>query len=414
MQSITKLTQNEFLKWKIPTVQNFPSGLMKMDRMSAEVDRFSEIGIKLDTAKNLMNDIPIKIFESLMSTMDMYRGLKKILRNEYKIPISTNATLKMYEIMTQMHLNDGDQMRLFCNAELPGAFIIAINQYIKTMYPKTDFKWLASSYYPPDNPEMLGDSYGMYACNRDHWLMGPDNSGDLTSAIIVKKLAVEVHKRFALPSTSGATLYTSDAGIDVSSDFNNQEKITSLLNYGQIVCGLMSLAPGGNLVTKQYTFITPFSRSLIALLTNLFVEVYVVKPLTSRPINSEIYIVGKGFKGISRVLVDELLERLYIYKDTDTTPCEWSPLIDPAITKDVDDVLLQISKHLQRQQVSFINEAIKYYRTLHTVGIDKLSRAFYQTSHLCQEIWLTENHIRNINLDQQVQTCLKKMFLCEK
>lgn len=74
---------------------------------------------------------------------------------------------------------------------------------------------------------------------------------------------------------TGATLYTSDAGIDASSDYNRQEEITARINYGQIICGILSLAKGGHLVTKQYTFLTLFSRSLIALLAALFDELYV-------------------------------------------------------------------------------------------------------------------------------------------
>jgi hypothetical protein len=36
----------------------------------------------------------------------------------------------------------------FCNAEMPGAFIIAINHFMRTKCVSSDFDWLASAYLP--------------------------------------------------------------------------------------------------------------------------------------------------------------------------------------------------------------------------------------------------------------------------
>src|SRR5947209_17256698 len=41
----------------------------------------------------------------------------------------------------------------------------------------------------------------------------------------------------------------------------------------------------------------PFTAGLLAIVSTLFGEVYVTKPATSRPANSEVYVVGRGFKG---------------------------------------------------------------------------------------------------------------------
>ena len=121
-----------------------------------------------------------------------------------------------------------------------------------------------------------------------------DITGDVTDPNTVISLGIGVKSRFT--NTAGAVLYTSDVGIDVTGDYAGQEENTSAINYGQIISGLLALAPGGNFVTKQYTFFTPFSRSLIALVASFFEETYITKPATSRPGNSEVYLVGKGFK----------------------------------------------------------------------------------------------------------------------
>ena len=46
---------------------------------------------------------------------------------------------------------------------------------------------------------------------------------------------------------------------------------------------------------------------LLWIISLLYDELIITKPYTSRPANSEKYVIGKGFKGIS----DELLDKLY-------------------------------------------------------------------------------------------------------
>ena len=232
-------------------------------------------------------------------------------------------------------------------------------------------------------------------------------TGDLTDAEVVAALAAAVHARFHGEET-GASLYTSDAGIDVSSDFNRQEELTALLNYGQVLSGLLTLAPGGHLVSKQYTFFTPFSRSLIALLAALFDELYIVKPLTSRPSNSEIYLVGKGFRGIDAALAAALLARLAAYRAAaDTTPSDWTPLLDPTLTADVDAALLRVARTLHgRQQVAFLNEAADFHARWRG-RLDQLGRALGHDARRVQEVWLSENPVRRIRDEHQLRSRMR-------
>jgi len=425
---VSKLTQRTFLKWLVPPLrvsatELLPPPMTRADAPDVPIDEaFAEVGRAVATAKLRLEQIPKKDFEPLMRALDLYAGLKRILRSNYGMIISTNASLKMYELIIQMRLLACESgplrhARAFCDAELPGAFIVAINHYVKTMCPETNLDWVGSSYYPEaaalsGDETILGDTYGIYASNRDNWLMGPRPNampdgekpvtGDLTDPDVVAALADAVHSRFGVAPT-GASLYTSDAGIDVSTDFNRQEALTALLNFGQVLCGVLALAIGGSLVTKQYTFVTPFSRSLIALLAALFDEVYVVKPLTSRPANSEVYLIGKGFRGIDRALADALLDRLAAYRAApDTTPCDWSPLLDPALTADVDAALLRAARQLhERQQVAFLNEAADLYQQWRG-NLDQLGRTLNHDARRVQEAWLGENSVRHIRDDQQL------------
>ena len=492
-----KLTQQAFLKWQVPPLhvlepaELLPPPLARAAAPAA-LDPFVELSCALTVAKTRLDDIPEKDFDTLMRAVDLYAGLKRTLRTDYGMTVSTNASLKMYELIIQMRLLVSEtgamrRVRAFCNAEFPGAFIVAINHYVRTMCPQTEFDWLGSSYYPDDavasgDNTILGDNYGFYAFNRDHWLMGPAPNalspgegpdatgedpdatgedaaaatvedaaaatvedaaaatdkevatgedaageeaaataskyltGDLMDADVVAALAAAVHARFGADGVafgtdavaSGASLYTSDAGIDVGGDFNRQEELTALLNYGQVLCGVLALAPGGHLVTKQYTFFTPFSRSLIALLAALFDELYIVKPLTSRPSNSEIYLVGKGFRGVDAALAAALLARLAAYRAAaDTTPCDWTPLLDPTLTADVDAAILRVARTLYgRQQVAFLNEAVDFHARWRG-RLDQLGRALSRDARRVQEAWLGENPVRRIRDEHQLRSRMR-------
>jgi cap2 methyltransferase len=412
-----KLVQQGLLKWIIPPIRTEITKLEPLKRdVVMEVDKqFQAVNKAVIDAKAFFDHIAPQEFDIVMKAVDLYAGLKRRTRTEFGMMISTNASLKMYEMIIQMKLISCStgavhKLRAFCNAELPGAFIVAINHYVKTMCPETNFDWLGSSYYPDADMsgEALGDQYKIYAGNREHWLMGPRPNampseaptvtGDVTDASVVAALSAAVHSRFK----DGATLYTSDAGIDVSSDYSKQEELTALLNFGQVLCGILSLAPGGHLVTKQYTFFTSFSRSIVALLATLFDELYVVKPRTSRPVNSEIYLVGKGFRGIASELADALLERIAKYRATpDSTPCDWGPLIAPELMTDVDSALLRIARQLYgRQQVAFLNEAAELYKQ----GIDKIGKRYVRDAFIAQDQWLLENTMRRIRVESQLVT----------
>ncbi len=418
---VTKLTQSGFLKWLVPAA---PDGLelLPLARAAAADDEFTPIGRDVAAAKAQLDAIAPADFNKLMQALDLYSGLKRTMRAEYGMLITTNASLKMYEMLGQLrllpsHRDCGPSARVFCNAELPGAFIVAINHFIRTTCPETNLDWVASSYLPEAavaidaDSTILGDQYGLYAGNRGQWLMGPPPnalpageppvSGDVTSADVVAAIAEAVHARFT--DTEGATLYTSDAGIDISSDYAREEELTALVNYGQVLSGVLALARGGSLVTKQFMFVRKFTRSVIALLTALFDEMYVVKPLTSRPGNSEVYLVGKGFRGIGQALADALLDRLAAYREApDTTPCDWTPLLADADMAAADAALLRVARQVHgRQQVAFLNEAAALYGQFRG-RLDQLARALAGDARRVQEAWLAENPARRIRDSQQL------------
>jgi len=348
------------------------SAPINIDNIEYTKDDYIEIHNKLNETKTLLDSIPSEIYRKISSYKDMYNTLRQKLRNRFNVQIVTNATLKMYEILEKFNFisQSTGSFTVFCNAELPGGFIIAINHYIKTKYPNIDFHWLANSYI---SSNALDDIYGIYKNNRSNWLMDRDMNGDITNISNLLKIKSKVKALYPL----GINLYTSDIGINVSSDYNSQEQQLLLLNYCQVLCGLMVLKIEGHMVTKQFTYFTSFNTSLLILLSNIFKKVYITKPATSRPFNSEIYIVCKYYKGMSDKMSNYLLSRI-------STVNSKIPLVlyqNPVYLRSIADIIYN-------RQIDEIQNMVDIYKN-HS-DFDKLVQI---NKNIEQEKWIKNNKI---------------------
>ena len=423
--SLEKVAAPETRLEVVPTESETRLGAMQPQAL------FSEVSSSLMAAKTQLDSINEREYHQLASALDLYAGLKWKLNRDFGIPVVTNATLKMYELLCTLPLIPGlrAQQRAknaraqpapvdaFCNAELPGAFLVAINQFVRGRHPAVPFEWVASSYDAASaraagDDTILDDKYGFFAGNRDRWLMRPVSSttalthnqpisGDLTDPAVVRELAARARAKYP----DGATLYTSDAGIDISNDYCAQESRTLVLNYGQVVCGLLSLALGGTLVTKQYHFTTVFNRQLLIALSALFERLLVVKPLTSRPANDEVYIVGLGFRGIDATLSELLIQTLSrIRSEPEPDAAElFTNLFDVSVVETIrtaDLELLRISRTLTRQQIDFLNEIVEFHKK-YKGRSHQLQKELSGLAARCQRRWLELNRVWKVS--EQIQ-----------
>jgi 23S rRNA U2552 (ribose-2'-O)-methylase RlmE/FtsJ len=109
-----------------------------------------------------------------------------------------------------------------------------------------------------------------------------------------------------------AFLVTCDGGFDYSDDFNNQEINSRRIIYAEIITTLLIQEKGGNMVCKMFDIFTYFSIQLLYILSIFYEKINIIKPVTSRPANSEKYIISLGFKGtyISKECIDSMLDVL--------------------------------------------------------------------------------------------------------
>ncbi|XP_032792891.2 cap-specific mRNA (nucleoside-2'-O-)-methyltransferase 1 [Daphnia magna] len=118
---------------------------------------------------------------------------------------------------------------------------------------------------------------------------GVDGDGDVYSPKNISEF-----KRFVISQTGkGVHFMMADGGFSVEGQENLQEILSKRLYLCQFLVALSIVRPGGHFVCKLFDLFTPFSAGLIYLMLRSFKHISIHKPNTSRPANSERYIICK-------------------------------------------------------------------------------------------------------------------------
>ncbi|EDV92264.1 cap-specific mRNA (nucleoside-2'-O-)-methyltransferase 1 [Drosophila grimshawi] len=92
----------------------------------------------------------------------------------------------------------------------------------------------------------------------------------------------------------GVHFAMADGGFSVEGQENIQEILSKQLYLCQFVTALKILRVNGSFVCKLFDLFTPFSVGLVYLMYKCFNQIAIIKPNSSRPANSERYIVCKN------------------------------------------------------------------------------------------------------------------------
>ncbi|KAF9569135.1 FtsJ methyltransferase domain-containing protein 2 [Mortierella alpina] len=117
---------------------------------------------------------------------------------------------------------------------------------------------------------------------------GKDETGDILKQENIDAFAELIEKD---TNGLGVGLVSADGGISVDGDEAVQETLLQRLILCQILTMFMTLQKGGDFVVKIFDIFTPVTAGLVWILSRHFEKICVVKPLTSRPMNSERYVV---------------------------------------------------------------------------------------------------------------------------
>jgi hypothetical protein len=248
------------------------------------------------------------------------RGVSKYINRFHpqKYDIS-NAYVKLWEMYSTFHwLIEKKDINCFHMAEAPGQWINTTYNFISNKFKDSSkYEWLANS-LNPEHPKVkaivnaFSDDYGFIRNNKDKWLYSDDNSGDITNAKNIKWLGEYVHDKF-----DKINLVTGDAGIitDVK-DFSFLQKI----EIAQAILVAHTATIGSNCVIKHFLpfipsrdeskYSTGFHMSMMYLYYCMFEEFHMFKPLASAKSTGEYYVVCRNFKGLSDLILSDLLDYL--------------------------------------------------------------------------------------------------------
>ena len=112
-----------------------------------------------------------------------------------------------------------------------------------------------------------------------------------------------------------AHFVTADGGFDYSSNFNGQEVNSCQIIYSEAIIALNILREKGCFVCKVFDLFTITMVQILYILTCSFEHVYIYKPETSRPANSEKYLVCMYYKNnLEKPILDNLTHLIGVWQ----------------------------------------------------------------------------------------------------
>lgn len=239
------------------------------------------------------------------------------------------------------------QMKCAFLAEGPGGFVESFVKYRQTKSGIT-------------NPDIL---YGMTLSSLNkavpNWklarsflesnnitlLWGKDNTGNLYNHDNITSIVDTIGR-------NTCDFVTADGGFDFSNDFNVQEDVSAMLIAAEIATALQLQKQGGTCIIKIFDVFSPVTIALIAMLTDCYTKTFVTKPNTSRPANSEKYILCTGFKHVT--CPQNITRRLYDAISRGDTKI----IGEYPVRSDVMSCIIEMNKYMASKQIISIAKTI--------------------------------------------------------
>lgn len=190
------------------------------------------------------------------------------------------------------------------------------------------------------------------------------DNGDITNPKTINLFGGQIGK-------DRADLITADGGFDWDNE-NTQEQEALRLIFAQIYTAFKIQAKSGNFICKFFETFTDTSLKLIYMLTQMYDQIYVVKPLTSRASNSEKYIVCLNFRhGENNPEYINIMKKLEsVLKDLHNNPKENLVELWPSmkIPDDFRLTMIYANTYIANRQLKSINEIVEFIKDKNYYG----------------------------------------------
>jgi hypothetical protein len=216
---------------------------------------------------------------------DPFRFLKYELANTYHIQNISTGWLRLWEVLSEFDLVP---LSLLCESfisfhsgSFPETSILALHHYVKTKTNLKSHVWFASAEQKADDPYELRGRYS------SHWVdQSVSHTGGKIEALNKAQMGHVFGVKIFNTFPDKIHLYISE-DIDPSGD---QEVL-----FHQITHGFSLLRKGGNMIIKLCAFFNSTTQVLISLCVRHFAKVFITKPITSKILNDESYLVCISF-----------------------------------------------------------------------------------------------------------------------
>lgn len=278
-------------------------------------DKLEQVRLKWESY--IMN----KDYRRFIRKNQYYGELKYKLESEYNIKGVTNTWLNTYEILCRFQylFEKMSNLVLILNIDLPGEIISAVEYFFSKQKHIERYNWIAVQHHNEKIED--GDSYNLYKKYMYKWI---------TSDICFDNLTDErINSSHLSCSSSEISSRKSSRYVACKID-NIKQKINgkcglfiSIINlsnddivddYIQYVTALSVLRNGGTIIIKSNNLHIPFKIWMISVISRYFEKLIIIKPESSISYNSDVYVIGINFEGISKNDMDKLYYVLSTYK----------------------------------------------------------------------------------------------------
>lgn len=237
------------------------------------------------------------------------------------------------------------------------------------------------------------DTY--YGCKNDGNIFDPENIESLTDYVVNQ-------------TVSGVHFMMSDGGFSVEGQENLQEILSKQLYLCQCLTALSIVRVNGHFVTKLFDLFTPFSVGLVYLMYKCFKQVCIVKPNTSRPANSERYLVCKWKKPNTDCIRNYLFEVNQFLFENSNTDEDITELVPFDVMRDDD---LFFNYVYESNNIIGQNQAIALMKIAHyckDTNLRDTRQEQYKIDSLA--IWQLPNQMRRAPNKQPAEQLFKTLL----
>tara|TARA_Y100000389_G_scaffold41693_1_gene36404 strand:- start:13151 stop:14260 length:1110 start_codon:yes stop_codon:yes gene_type:complete len=304
------------------------------------------------------------------------------LYNNSKINPISRSYYKLIEILTDfdMHkiLKLCSSVKCACICEGPGGFVQALNHYMQqndiTYNPIPCISLIS---YDRRIPKWKLDSYKL----KYRLCYGEDKTGDLYKKKNIHHFVEDVGE-------FSCDFVTADGGFDFSINFNSQEQLFQRLLFSEVYTILKLQKNQGTCVIKVFDLFDETTISLISILSYCYRDVYLCKPFSSRPANSEKYLICEGYT-VNKVILDSL-ETIF-----DKNLSNINQICDKTLYNIIFQSITEYNKVFVINQIQYINRTIEYSHFDNSITNKKDIYKNHEHANLCTE-WVNRYLLPNV------------------